>query len=87
MHDSDDLKTRHLVFKLYRLLNLCHVCIYTSSGKDQRFSYLTPADFVTLGLATRDEARVLEHTKWTSGDSNPHTSFLRTRRRVPICSK
>ena len=54
--------SRELTFRLYRYLNLVHMYAYGSLGKCSWFSQVSPHQLVSLGLATDEEASLLEHT-------------------------
>ena len=54
--------SRELTFRLYRYLNLVHMYAYGSLGKCSWFSQVSPHQLVSLGLATEEEASLLEHT-------------------------
>ena len=54
--------SRELAFRLYRYLNLTHMFAYGSLGKCPWFSEVGMHQLVPLGLATEEEASLLEHT-------------------------
>ena len=54
--------SRELAFRLYRYLNLTHMFAYGSLGKCPWFSEVSMQQLVALGLATEEEATLLEHT-------------------------
>ena len=60
--DPKSGSSRELTFRLYRYLNLVHMYAYGSLGKCSWFSQVSPHQLVSLGLATEEEASLLEHT-------------------------